>query len=289
MSLYQQSLILLSLIAFAGNSILCRLALADESIDPVSFSLIRLISGALFLSALIVMKGQSTGSKPTTKTLAGAFSLFIYAFGFSLAYVSLPAGLGALLLFGFVQISMLSWAMLNKERFNLWQWGGFGIAVFGVTWLLYPHSQSAQMPITFSSVFSMIIAAVAWAAYTLIGKGARDPILETSQNFVWSTPFAMLAFALWFFHQGVNAEAVGIYLAIASGIITSGIGYAIWYTVLPKLSVNVAATLQLSVPVIAVLGGVLFLDESITFDLVISSTAVLGGIFLVLKMKPSSS
>lgn len=274
--------VVLSLLAFAGNSVLCRMALADSHIDPISFTFLRLASGALFLIALVLIKHRNPSLFiPSRSVFISALALFVYAIAFSMAYVVLPAGLGALLLFGFVQISMLVWSRVKREPFTKIQWSGFSVAVIGVVWLLNPESnQGALLP-----SIAMALAGVAWAVYSIQGKGTTDPTSHTAQNFLWSLPMALLVFGGWLNWGQVQLSMNGVILATLSGVVTSGMGYAIWYKVLPRLSVNIAATLQLSVPVIAILFGVMLLNEDITSKLVVASLLVLGGITLVIASR----
>ncbi len=264
----------MALLAFAGNSLLCRAALQHTPIDAASFTTIRLISGALTLWLLVQLTRRGAtgrGSWPS------AFALFAYAAAFSFAYVSLPAGTGALLLFGSVQTGMIGWGLFKGERFSRWQWTGLALAVAGLVGLLLPGLSAPPLV----AALLMITAGLAWAVYSLRGKGAGDPLRVTAGNFVRTVPVAMLM-SLLFMHNA-NVDTAGAFYAIASGAITSGIGYAIWYTALPHLKATSAATLQLSVPVIAAVGGILWLGEAPTLRLALASLAILGGIALVIR------
>lgn len=271
------ALTLLALLAFAGNSLLCREALGRESIDPVLFSLVRLASGALVLSMLVRLR--RSGPRRVEGSWSAAIALFLYALPFSLAYVSLEAGSGALLLFGAVQITMLTVALRSGERLTPLQWCGFGIALSGLLYLMLP---GATAPAALGSL-SMIVAGVAWGVYSLRGRGSDDPLGETAGNFLRALPLALLTAVIA--HRSLVAESRGIVLAVLSGALTSGVGYALWYAVLPRLAASSAAVLQLCVPLLAALGGVLLLGEPITSRLAIASMAILGGVRLSLTRR----
>jgi len=266
----------LAMIAFAGNSLLCRQALKHTAIDPASFTTIRLVSGALMLWLV-------AGMKKTPPAGAGnwvsALALFAYAAGFSFAYVSLPAASGALLLFGAVQATMIGHGIRVGERLHALQIVGVIIAFGGLVGLLLPGLSAP--PLTGSML--MIGAGVAWGVYSLRGKGAGDPTRVTAGNFMRAVPVTVvLSLALAKFN---TVDLPGITYAVASGALASGLGYAIWYTVLPSLKNTSAASVQLSVPVIASIGGVVFLGEPMTLRLVLASVAILGGIALVITQK----
>jgi drug/metabolite transporter (DMT)-like permease len=271
------SLTSLAMLAFAGNSLLCRAALKDNAIDAASFTSIRLISGALILW-LIVRSRQTSASG--AGNWPSAFALFAYAGGFSLAYVSLPAGTGALLLFGAVQATMIGYAIRAGEHLLKLQVLGLLLALAGLAGLLLPGLSAP--PLTGSLL--MIGAGVAWGIYSLRGKGSGDPTRVTAGNFLRTVPMAaVLSLLLW---QNTQLDSAGLAYAIASGALASGIGYAIWYTALPLLQASHAATVQLSVPVIAAAGGVVLLGEPLTLRLLVASVAILGGIALVILEKP---
>ena len=265
----------LAMLAFAGNSLLCRLALLHTGIDAASFTSVRLISGALVLWLIAAQR-----SEPRTKSLGGgwlsAVALFVYAEAFSFAYLSLPAGTGALLLFAAVQISMIGWGLYRGERLARWQIAGFALAVGGLVFLLLPGLSAPPL----QGALLMTAAGVAWAVYSLRAKGAGDPTRATAGNFVRAAPLALAVSAAML--PSMKWDAAGIGYGLASGILSSGIGYVIWYAALRELKMTSAATVQLSVPVIAAFGGVLFLDESVSLRLVTASAAVLGGVAVVL-------
>lgn len=266
-------LTLLAMIAFAGNSLLCRLALKQTGMDPASFTSIRLLSGALVLYLLVNARyrdrqgGGSWGS---------AAALFAYAAGFSFAYVSLSAGTGALLLFGAVQVTMISHGLIHGERLTKVQWLGLLLAAAGVVGLMLP---GLSAPPLVASLL-MLGAGVAWGIYSLRGRGAGDPTRVTAGNFARAVPIALLCSLLM--PDRATFDVAGVGYALASGALASGLGYALWYSVLPSLKATTAATVQLSVPALAALGGILFLGEALSIRLLLASAAILGGIVLVI-------
>ena len=269
------------MLAFAGNSLLCRLALKHTAIDAASFTSIRLASGALVLWLLVALRQRvQAGALPGRGNWLSAFALFVYAIAFSLAYVNLSAATGALLLFGAVQATMIARGLWSGERFRAFQWVGFLLAVCGLIGLLLPGLTAPPL----ASAAWMLAAGVAWGVYSLRGKGAGDPTQVTAGNFMRSVPMAVAVSAWMLLGAWVqpSVDMAGIAYALASGAITSGLGYAIWYTALPALKATTAATVQLSVPVIAAFGGVLLLGESLSLRLVLASLAILGGIALVI-------
>jgi len=271
----------LAMVAFAGNSLLCRLALKDAQIDAASFTSIRIISGALVLWVIArVRRGTSaaTGSGDWWSALA----LFAYAAGFSYAYVDLPAAIGALLLFGAVQVTMIGYGLSTGERLVLRQSTGLVLAFGGLMGLLLP-GLSAPPP---GGAALMLGAGIAWGIYSIRGKAAGDATCTTAGNFLRAAPLAVgLNLAIL---PASQPATLGIACAVASGAITSGIGYAIWYSAIRGLRATHAATVQLSVPVIAAAGGIVFLGEAISVRLVIASVVILGGVALVLIEKPAS-
>lgn len=274
------SLTTLAMIAFAGNSLLCRLALKHTEIDPASFTAVRLLSGALMLWLVVRMKGGTTTGKGNWPS---AFALFVYAAGFSFAYVSLPAGTGALILFGSVQATMIGFALWAGERLQRLQLTGLLLAAGGLIGLLLP---GLSAPPLLGSLL-MMGAGAAWGVYSLRGKGAGDATRVTAGNFLRAVPITVLLSLLML--KGTNMDIAGIYYAVASGAVASGVGYAIWYTVLPALKNTSAASVQLSVPVIAALGGIVFLGEPMTLRLLLASIAILGGIALVILKKAGNT
>ena len=274
------TLTLLAMFAFASNSLLCRLALKNTSIDAASFTTIRLLSGALILWLIVHMRRDTPAG---SGNWGSALALFFYAAGFSMAYVSLPAATGALLLFGAVQATMIGFGVRAGERLQGMRLLGFTLAVGGLCGLLLP---GVSAPPLMGSML-MLGAGVAWAIYSLRGKGGGDPVRVTAGNFLRAAPIAVLSSVV--IEGGVDVDGPGFLYALASGGLASGIGYAIWYTAMPALKTTNAATVQLSVPMIAALGGVVFLGEAPTLRLILASAAILGGIALVILDKKSIS
>ncbi len=267
-------LTLFTLLAFAGNSVLGRLALRTTAIDPYTFTSVRLAAGALVLCLLVrLTRRQVSGDGNWLSALA----LFTYAAAFSWAYLSLATGLGALLLFGAVQVTMIGYGLHQGERLQRWQWLGLMLALGGLAGLLLPGVEAPPL----AGALMMLLAGVAWGVYSLRGKGGGDPTRVTAGNFRRAVPLALLLSLLM--AAEANPDPVGLAYALLSGGITSGLGYALWYMVLPAFRSATAATLQLSVPVIASLGGVVFVDEPLTLRLVLAALFILGGIALVIR------
>jgi drug/metabolite transporter (DMT)-like permease len=263
-----------ALLAFAANSILCRMALREAHIDPASFTTVRLLSGALTLWLLVRLgtrRGASGGN------WGSALALLAYAIAFSFAYVGLTAGTGALLLFGAVQVVMIAVGFFSGERIDRSIAAGWLLAVAGLVLLLRP---GIAAPPALEAVF-MLTAGIAWGIYSLRGRSSTDALADTAGNFLRSVPATLLISALYFSHRSADAE--GVILAALSGAIASGLGYAAWYTALPRLGAIAAANAQLSVPVIAALAGVVLFDEPITLRLALSSLLVLGGTALAVR------
>lgn len=268
-------LVVLAMLAFAGNSLLCRLALRGTTIDAATFTAARVASGALALLLIVAWRERAL-SRPPAGSWRSAAALFTYAAGFSYAYMELSAATGALLLFGAVQLTMIGVGLWSGERLRLSQTVGFLLAVAGLVGLLLP-GLSAPPP---GSAALMLAAGVAWGIYSLRGRGGRDPTAATAGNFLRAVPFALVLLPLSPFP--LDADPAGLAYALASGALASGVGYAIWYAALPSLAATQAASVQLSVPVLAALGGVIFLGEAITPRLMLGSLAILGGIALVI-------
>lgn len=266
----------LAMTAFAGNSLLCRAALIHTSIDAASFTTIRLISGALVLWLVVRIRQDAPAG---AGSWLSAIALFVYAGGFSFAYISLPAATGALLLFGAIQATMIGYGIWSGECLLKPQLVGLFLAFGGLIGLLLP---GLSAPPLHGSVL-MLGAGVAWGIYSLRGKGVGDPTRVTTGNFLRAVPItvAMSLFML----GGLSLDTPGSWYAVSSGALTSGMGYAIWYTALPALKATSAATVQLSVPVIVALGGIIILGEPITVRLVVASVAILGGVALVILQK----
>lgn len=272
-----------TLVAFAANSLLCRMALGGHLIDPLSFTAIRLVSGAL---ALIPIARVVAGSKPP-QAAAGSwgsgFALFAYAAAFSLAYVTLGAGVGALILFGSVQVTMLGAALRAGETLGPVQWLGSAVAIGGLIYLVLPGI-SAPDPL---GATLMCIAGIAWGVYSIRGRGVSAPVAMTAGNFLRSAPFAIMASAVAL--SSVHLEPAGMLLALISGVVTSGLGYVLWYKALRSLTTVRASVVQLVVPVLAAFGGVAFLSEQVSTRLVVASILILGGVALaILKGEPKA-
>ncbi len=273
----------IAMLAFAGNSLLCRLALKNASIDAASFTTIRLVSGALMLGLIVSIRRTANAGETRGKgNWLSACALFAYAAGFSFAYMSLTAATGALLLFGAVQATMIGYGIWQGESFRSLQLVGLFLALGGMVGLLLP---GLSAPPLWGSIL-MLGAGVAWGVYSLRGKGAVDPSGVTAGNFLRTVPIALVLSLIFMNHS--NVDNTGVAYAVVSGAITSGIGYAIWYAVLPALKATQAATVQLSVPVLAGIGGIAFLGEVLTLHLLLASAAILGGIALVILEKQKS-
>jgi len=263
----------LAMIAFAGNSLLCRQALKHTTIDAATFTLVRILSGALCLWIIVLIR---KGSADKAGSWPSALALFGYAALFSFAYLQLTAGTGALLLFGAVQATMILSALKKGERFRAIQTAGLILAIAGLVALVFPGISAPPL----GAAMLMLGGGIAWGIYSLRGKSAGDPLRATAGNFLRAVPMAVLLSAIAF--RSANFDRAGIGYAIISGAFASGVGYAIWYSALPALKASAAATVQLSVPVIAAAGGIIILGETITLRLALASIAVLGGIALVI-------
>lgn len=282
MNLKTGALTLLALIAFASNSLLTRLALGSHQIDAATFTSIRLLSGAIAL-ALLVRAREGTFKKLRGHSAIGALALFAYAVPFSFAYLRIGAAVGALVLFGVVQLTMIGFAVARGERPTPLAWVGLALALAGLVSLTTP---SAIRP-DWLGLGLMSLAGIAWGAYSLNGRRAVDPIASNARSFAWSSlPSLVLVLIL---RDSVTASNRGIALALVSGAITSGLGYAVWYRALPRLSVMQASVAQLSVPVIAAIGAAVLLHESVGARLVISGLAVLTGVGIVLAARARKS
>lgn len=264
----------IALTAFAANSLLARIALRGNAIDPASFTAIRLGAGAAALWWLARQRGQAARiAKPA---LGGAALLFLYAAPFSFAYLTLPAGTGALILFGAVQLTMIGAGILAGERPRALEWAGLAAAAAGVVYLNLP-GLGAPAPL---GVALMAIAGAAWGLYSLRGRSAGSPLQRTAESFVLAAPAGILLAAGYALVAPTRLGLLGVLCAVLSGALASGGGYAVWYSVLPTLSATRAGTLQLLVPLLAALGGVVLLNESVTLRLGLSAVAILGGVTL---------
>jgi drug/metabolite transporter (DMT)-like permease len=264
----------LTMLAFAGNSLLCRLALAHTHIDPASFTAIRLLSGAAMLWIAVGVRG---GTRSDGGNWLSALALLSYAAAFSFAYVGLSAATGALLLFGAVQATMIGVGVRRGERLHGAQFAGLLLALGGLVALLLPGLSAPPV----GRAALMLAAGVAWGVYSLRGHGAGDPTRVTAGNFLRAAPVALaLSLAL---PRDAPLDPAGVWYAVASGALASGLGYAIWYAALPSLKSTMAAVVQLSVPVLATLGGAALLAEPITARVILASAAILGGIAIVVR------
>jgi len=266
----------LTMFAFAANSVLTRMALAEPSIGPATFALVRLAAGAFVLGGLVWWRTRRFIDLREV-SVGSTLGLSAYVLGFSYAYVTLQTGTGALILFGGVQVTMFVGAMIARERPSASRWAGAIIAFAGLAYLLAP-SVSAPDPI---GAALMALAAVGWGYYSLYGRGVKNPLQATAANFLLSTPIALAVFLL--LGEPVHTLVSGVVLAAVSGAVTSGLGYALWYAVLPKVDASLAAVAQLTVPVIALGGGILFLGESLSASFAISAALVLGGVAVSLR------
>ena len=268
-----------ALLAFAANSVLCRLALGENTIDAASFTVIRLLSGIVILLVIMILTSKinrlTLASKSKGSWLA-AIMLFIYAVAFSFGYVTLDTGTGALILFGAVQLTMIITSVVSGNKLHWSEWLGLAIAFSGFVYLISPSLSSPSL----IGFILMSVSGIAWAFYTLIGRGSKNPLSDTTYNFLRTLPFLLVLIILGL--NNTHITTTGVILAALSGAIASGIGYFVWYIALTGLSVTRAAVIQLFVPIIAAIGGVIFTSELITLRLVESSVLVLGGILTVI-------
>jgi drug/metabolite transporter (DMT)-like permease len=269
-----------ALTGFAANSLLCRIALRSGSIDAASFTAVRLASGAVVLSVLARATG---GNRQHSGSWTSAAALFVYALAFSFSYLQVSAGVGALLLFGAVQFTMIGWGIARGERPGLAQWTGIALAVGGLVVLTSPgvHASPAL------GMALMATAGVAWGVYSLRGRGSARPLETTAANFQRTLPMVAIALAVSLAVAPAHATTEGVLLAVGSGSIASGIGYALWYRALPGLSATQAASLQLLVPLLAAAGAVPVLNESVSLRLAAAAALILGGIGLSITTRRS--
>jgi drug/metabolite transporter (DMT)-like permease len=267
----------LAMVAFAANSVLNRIALAHGEADALTYTGVRLASGALMLVLILAWRGARPSWGRIGGSNAGATALFVYAIAFSFAYLVLGAGTGALLLFAAVQFGILGWAIRMGERPGALEWAGFGVAILFLVLLLMP-GLTAPDPL---GAVLMILAGLAWAAYTLIGRVSAAPLADTGGSFLRCLPIATVMIVPGLLAQ--TTSLAGWIYAIASGALASGLGYAIWYSVLPALERSTAAYVQLTVPAIAAAGGTVFISEPLTLRLALCSVGILGGVALALS------
>jgi drug/metabolite transporter (DMT)-like permease len=263
-----------SLVCFAANSLLCRAALRPRLVDPATFTAVRIASGAAVLALVLAVARRA---RPAGGTAGSALALFGYAAAFSLAYARIGAGVGALILFGAVQLTMVGWAALRGARPSLVQATGLVVALAGLAWLALPGA-AAPDPL---GAALMIAAGAAWGVYSLRGRGAGDPLATTAHNFLLAVPFALVLGAVLAWQA--SASGAGLALAAASGALASGGGYSLWYAVVPALGATRAAAVQLAVPVIAGAGATAFLGEPLTFRVAVAAATILSGIALTLR------
>lgn len=264
-----------AMVAFAANSVLARLAFATGGAEPLSYTGIRLASGAIVLLLLLGLSQRSL-PRPIAGNWRAAASLFGYALAFSIAYIMLGAGTGALILFASVQVGIFGWAIVKGDRPGALEWLGLVVALAAFAWLVSP-GLVAPHPV---GTVLMVAAGLCWAAYTLLGRGSKSPLADTSGNFARTLPLAILLLLASLIAGPIHPAAAAY--AVASGALASGVGYAVWYAVLPRLPRTTAAIVQLTVPAIAALGGVVLIGEQLTLRLVIASIGIIGGVAIAL-------
>lgn len=262
------ALIAVTMCAFAANSVLSRAGIFTYGMDPIGFSGVRLFSGAVMLAVLVSLRGRWPRVDIARALTAG--SLVLYFVPFSISYVTLPSGVGALILFGVVQITMFAGSCVAGTLPTSRQWGGMAVAMVGLGWLLWP---SEALTLDMIGVAFMIVSGIGWGIFSLRGRGSRDPLGDMALSFVLCTPIALILISM-----GRGWSPVGVSIAILAGAVTSGLGYALWYRVLPQITATTGAVAQLSVPVIAIIAGAFLLSEAVTFDIILASAVVLGGI-----------
>ena len=275
-------LTLVSLFAFAANSVLCRLALNTEQVHPTDFTVIRLLSAALTLALIVTIKNKTNISKIIKfGSHSAAIYLFIYAAGFSYAYVSLGTATGALILFACVQFTMLLKGWLTGVKMRKQEFVGVSLSLLGFLYFIYPELQKPSLV----GCILMSLAGMAWGMYSLIGAKSTQPLLDTASNFIRLLPLVLIALAWVYFTTGLHLSLQGWLYTIGSGALASGIGYSVWYAVLPQLKPSIAAVSQLSVPIWAALGGVILVAEPVDLHLALSASVILGGILMVILAK----
>lgn len=270
-----------SMISFAANSILCRIVLKETAQSPLEFTAIRLISGSLFLLPIILWNRREINFNPINSLIKG-IPLFTYALFFSLAYTQMESGIGALILFSSVQITMIGISILNGTQISKIEWVGFLVAFAGLVFLLLPGLSSPPL----KSGVLMLLSGISWGIYSLLGKGVKDPISSTAKNFLVAA--ILSSFLFIFITKEVTLFDRGFYLACVSGSITSGLGYVLWYMALKNTSTTVASIIQLTVPILAAFGGVLFISETLSLRLMVSTTLILIGMLLTIKGQKAS-
>ena len=267
----------LTMVAFAANSVLNRVALADGDMEATLFGVIRLVSGALMLGLLLFLRGKGIALK-LRQTVFPVLALLAYIFGFSAAYGALDPGFGALVLFSIVQVTMFAGALLAQEHVPAGRWAGAVLALAGLAWLLWPNGEIA---FSLPHVAVMALAGIGWGIYSLLGRTAKDPLGATAMNFILAALVGLVWLGISGAPDAVTTQAVA--LAMVSGALTSGLGYALWYQLLPALGAARAAVAQLSVPVIALAGGALFAGEALTIRFLLASALVMAGVLVSLR------
>lgn len=271
----------LTMVAFSANSVLTRMALADGRIGPADFGAIRIVSAAGVLLLLVRLRGAKLDLwRP--RRWRTVLALTSYVIGFSFAYVSLPAGVGALILFGAVQVTMFAAALGSSETVATRRLVGASVAFGGLIWLMWPHGDAAP---NLTGAALMVSAGIGWGAYSVLGRStARQPTAETATNFLFAVPVALVAVLL---SAETSPSVAGVALALISGIVMSGLGYALWYAILPRMHTSTAAIAQLSVPILATTTGVVVMGEAITNRFIVATVLVIGGI--ALSLRPAGS
>lgn len=281
-SIHTITLTLFALCAFAANSVLCRLALNVEQVNPADFTSIRLLSASFILALIVTIKNKSAiGNLNQYGSHAGALFLFVYAAGFSYAYVTLSTATGALILFAAVQFTMLlkGWLVGNKMGFQ--EYFGIFLSLLGFIYFVYPELEKPSLV----GCLLMILAGIAWGMYSLIGAKSTNPLYDTASNFIRLAPISIISLMIVYFYFGMDISTKGLFYTMLSGALASGLGYSVWYHVLPKLKPSIAAVSQLSVPIWAAIGGIVLVEESLSFHLTVSASIILGGIMLVILAK----
>lgn len=269
--------IMIAMLAFAANSVLCRLALAGQKIDPMSFSLIRVCSGAIVLLVLYLFSAQKAKIEWSVKN---GFFLALYIVAFSLAYLHIDAGVGALLLFGTVQLSMVGYGLCHGEKINLRRGAGLCIAIIGIFILLLPGADAPNL--VYAAI--MVLSGIGWAMYSIAGKNMQNPLASTLANFVMAIPFVLLAYAAFYAHSFTQPQ--GVLLAVLSGGLASSGAYVLWYVIVKQIDRVTASSVQLSVPCLAIMGGALFIGETLSWRMIMSAIIILAGIALVMRTMP---
>ena len=272
-------LICVALLFLSANSILARMAIVTQNIDAFTFTFLRIISGSILLFIIYFYRKKRVDISLKKNWISG-FMLFLYAICFSYSYINMLAGIGTLILFAVVQLSMILIALFYKEKMSLNKIIGIFVAFIGLVYLLYPKE---DFTISYFHTFLMVISGIAWGVYSLLGKSSTSAIFNTTDNFFKASIFTLI-FMLMFISE-VHLDLYTFCLAITSGAITSALGYLLWYEILPKIEIITASVLQLLVPIIAIFLSILFLDESLTLELIVSTTLILVGIFIALKRK----